>query len=240
VVVPGFRLRGARLAPRLVTWLRRAGATGAELCSVCTGAFLLGRAGLLDGKTCTTHWKRVDELRAAFPLAHVVSDRLFVRDGRLTTSAGIASGIDMTLALVEEDHGPLLTAKVARELVVYVRRQGGHAQTSIYLDHRTHLCSGVHEVQDYLIAHPEAKTGLRALAAIGRMSERSLTRVFRQATGVSVLEFRTKVRLEHARTLLDDPDLTLEAIAERCGFADARQLRRLYKRVHGRSPRRHN
>ncbi len=224
--------------PSLVRWLRAAAAAGARVGSICTGAFVLGRAGLLDGRQCTTHWKRVVELQRAFPRARVVADRLFVRDGNVLTSAGIASGIDMALALVEDDHGPILTARVARELVVYMRRPGGHGQVSIYLDHRTHLSSGVHEVQDHLIAHPERKTTLGDLARVGRMSPRTLTRTFRQATGLSVLEFRTRVRLERARTLLHDPGLTLEAIAERCGFADARQLRRLWKTAYGHPPRR--
>jgi transcriptional regulator GlxA family with amidase domain len=161
-----------------------------------------------------------------------------VRDGNVVSSAGIASGIDMALALVEEHHGPLLAARVAREQVVYLRRSGGHGQGSVYLDYRTHLSSGVHEVQDYLIAHSDQKTTLAELARIGRMSPRSLTRSFRRATGLSVLEFKTRVRLERARTLLDDPGQTLELIAERCGFADARHLRRLFKAAFGRPPRR--
>src|SRR6185436_5971149 len=101
----------------------------------------------------TTHWKRLRELQEAFPRARVVADRLFVRDGNVTSSAGIASGIDMALALVDEHHGPVLAARVAREMVVYMRRDGAQGQGSIYLDYRTHLSSGVHEVQDHLVAH---------------------------------------------------------------------------------------
>jgi transcriptional regulator GlxA family with amidase domain len=238
VLVPGLQVDRTRLAPPLLAWLRRASRSGARLCSVCTGSFALGRAGLLDGRRCTTHWKRLAEMRREFPRARVVSDRLFVHDGPITTSAGIASGIDMALSLVDEHHGPVMAARVAREMVVYLRRQGGEAQQSVYLDFRTHLSSGVHEVQDHLVAHPEATDTLAQLARIGRMSPRTLTRTFRQATGASVLEFRTRVRLERARALLHDPGMTLEAIAERCGFADARQLRRLWKAAYGHPPRR--
>jgi transcriptional regulator GlxA family with amidase domain len=237
VVVPGFPVRETRVPPALVGWLRGASRAGARIASVCTGAFALGQAGLLDGRKCTTHWKRLRELQRAFPRARVVADRLFVEDGNVMTSAGIASGIDMALALLEERHGPVLTARVAREMVVYMRRDAAHDQGSVYLDYRTHLSSGVHEVQDHLVAHPEARTSLPALAKIARMSPRSLTRAFRLATGLSILEYRTRLRLERARTLVRDPDLTLEAVAERCGFADARQLRRLWRRAHGSSPR---
>jgi transcriptional regulator GlxA family with amidase domain len=160
-----------------------------------------------------------------------------VRDGNLTTSAGIASGIDMALALVEEDHGPALTARVARELVVYLRRDAGHVQESVYLDYRTHLDSGVHELQDHLVAHPETRATLTELARVARTSPRSLTRRFREATGLSILAFRTRVRLERARTLLNAPGLTTEEVASRCGFGDARQLRRLWKAAYGKSPR---
>ena len=144
----------------------------------------------------------------------------------------------MALALVDEHHGPVLAARVAREMVVYMRRPGGQGQGSVYLDYRTHLSSGVHEVQDYLVAHPEAHDTLADLARLARMSARSLTRVFRRATGTSVLEFRTRVRLERSRTLMHDPGLTLERVAELCGFADARQLRRLWKNAYGVPPRR--
>lgn len=238
VVVPGFRLHDQRAPASLVRWLREAHDTGAHIASVCTGAFVLGKAGLLDDRRCTTHWKRVRELQRAFPRARVVKDMLFVRDGNVTSSAGIASGIDMALALVDEHHGPVLAARVAREMVVYMRRPGGQGQGSVYLDYRTHLSSGIHEVQDHLIAHPETHDTLADLARIARMSPRSLTRVFRQATGTSVLAFRTRVRLERARTLMHDPGLTLERVAELCGFADARQLRRLWKKTYGVPPRR--
>lgn len=241
VIVPGFRLGPRAGPPRpmvpLVRWLRDAAVAGARICSVCTGAFALGWAGLLDGRQCTTHWKRVGELQRDFPRARVLGDRLFVEDGVLT-SAGIASGIDMALALIEGHHGPLVTARVAREMVVYLRRPGGDRQASVYLDFRTHLDSGVHAVQDHLIAHPEGQESLAELAMIGRTSARTLSRSFRAATGISVHAYRTRVRLERARGLLADPGLTLEAIAGRCGFADARQLRRLWRVAFGVSPRR--
>jgi transcriptional regulator GlxA family with amidase domain len=166
----------------------------------------------------------------------VLANRLFVDDGPITTSAGIASGIDMALALVERRHGPLITAAAAREMVVYLRRDGAHQQESVYLDYRTHLHPGVHRVQDWLIAHPEERATLEDLARLAAMSPRNLTRVFRQATGISIQEFTTRLRLERARDLLHDPGLTIEAIATRCGFESARQLRRLWRQELGTTP----
>ena len=237
VVVPGVRLATLdRAGGAARGWLRTANARGALVCSVCTGAFLLADAGLLDGRQCTTHWSQIEDLRRRAPRARVLTNRLFVEDGRIVTSAGIASGIDMALALVERHHGPLAAAAVAREMVVYLRRDGTHDQRSVYLDYRTHLHPGVHRVQDWIVAHPDARATLADLAGVAAMSARNLTRVFRQAAGVSVGEFVAKIRLELARDLLHDPGLTVEVVAERCGFDSARQLRRLWRRAYGTTP----
>lgn len=237
VMVPGFRMASlGEVESGVLDWLRQAHAAGAHVASICTGAFVLGRAGLLAGRQCTTHWTRVDDLRAEFPAAKVLTNRLFVDDGPVTTSAGIASGIDMALSMVERRHGPLVAAAAAREMVVYLRRDGSHHQQSIYLDYRTHLHPGVHRVQDWLIAHPGEHATLEDLARLAAMSPRNLTRAFRQATGISVQEFRTRLRLELARDLLHDPGMTVEAVAVRCGFESARQLRRLWKQAFGTAP----
>ncbi len=236
VIVPGFILQEMNVPRPLVRWVRKAAKTGAHICSVCTGTFVLGEAGLLDGRECTTHWKRVRELQERYPKAKVVNDRLFITDGNITSSAGIVSGIDMSLALIEQHYGPLVTSRVARELVVYLRRDGHQKQESVFLDYRTHLNSGVHDVQDYISAHADKKTSIEELASIAHMSPRNLTRTFRAATGLSIAEYRTKIRLELAGKLMNDPGLNLEAVAERCGFDDARHLRRLWKETYGASP----
>lgn len=237
VIVPGYTLADTRPPAALVAWVRRAAKAGAEVCSVCTGTFVLGEAGLLDGRRCTTHWKRVRELQRRFPRATVVGDRLFVEDGPVTSSAGIASGIDMALALLERDGGPVLASSVAREMVVYMRRDGDHAQESVYLDYQTHLNPGVHVVQQHLVAHPESADRLSELARMAGMSERTLTRTFRLATGISVRAYRERLRLERARDLMRNPTMTMDAIASACGYADARQLRRLWTARRGKSPR---
>jgi transcriptional regulator GlxA family with amidase domain len=236
VIVPGFPVADFRVPPKLVTWLRRAQRAGAELCSVCTGAFALGEAGALDGRTCTTHWKRVAELQARFPRARVVGDRLFVEDDGIVTSAGIAAGIDMALALIERDAGPVVAAEVAREMVVYLRRDGAHRQDSVYLDYQTHLSPGIHQVQQHLVANPATRATLDELAEIAGMSERNLTRVFKRATGISIHDFRERLRVERARDLMRNPTLTLDAVAAACGFANGRQLRRVWTARYGEPP----
>jgi transcriptional regulator GlxA family with amidase domain len=227
VVLPGMPYAATEKIDRKVTrWLEKAARGGAHIASVCTGAFVVGEAGLLDGRRCTTHWSRTAELARRFPHARVLDDRLFVTDGTITTSAGIASGIDMALAFIEQADGPIVAAEVAREMVVYLRRDGAQEQSSVYLDYRTHLHPGVHRVQDRIVQNPAERATLSSLAAVAGMSARSLTRTFREATGISVLQFTTRVRLELARTLLHDPSLTRDAVARRCGMS-ARQLRRM-------------
>ena len=237
VLVPGLRLAtmGADAA-RAAGWLRRAHDGGARVASVCTGAFVLADAGLLAGRQCTTHWSRVDDLARRAPSAQVLRNRLFVRDGRVITSAGIASGIDMALWLIEEACGPLVAAATAREMVVYLRRDAAHGQRSVYLEYRTHLHAGIHRVQDRLLAHPGERATLAELGRLAAMSPRNLTRAFRRATGISVQEFRSRVRLELAGSLLNDPGLTVEGVARQCGFDSARQLRRLWREAYGTSP----
>lgn len=219
-----------------VDWLRAVAGSGATLGSICSGAFVLGHAGLLDGRTCTTHWKVAERLQRRHPAARVLFDRLYVQDGRVITSAGVTSGIDMALSMVERDHGPQVTANVAREMVVYLRRDGQSSQSSVFLDYRRHLHPGVHRVQDWLLHRVKKNPTLPELARIAGMSERNLTRVFRRATGITLKEFSTRVKLEVAKGLLRNPAYTLERVAAECGFNDSRQLRRLWTRSFGESP----
>lgn len=237
IILPGS---GAMLDPKqrartqeLVDWLRESYERGARLAAVCVGAFLLGRARLLDGRNCTTHWKRAEELAKRFPRANVLRNQLFVFDEPIITSAGISAGVDMTLALIEMDRGPQMVAKIAREMVLHVRRQGAESQLNPLLGHRNHLESSVHTVQDLIVSRPEERHALDDLANAVGMSRRHLTRLFRAATGVSVTEYHTAIRLEHARALLTNPKLTVEAVAERCGLSDGRHLRRLWREAFG-------
>ncbi|MCY1014969.1 GlxA family transcriptional regulator [Pyxidicoccus sp. MSG2] len=238
VLVPGMDSRAldslATAVP--VAWLREAHAAGARVASICTGSFALAQAGLLDGRQCATHWKLCELLQRRHPAAKVLADRLFVKDGTVITSAGVTSGIDMALSLVQEDQGPLVVARVAREMVVYHRRDGEQRQSSVFLEYRTHLSHGVHKVQDWIVSNPREHATLPRLASLAAMSPRNLTRAFRQATGISVKDFSQRVRLEVAANLLEDPEARVESVATHCGFKDARQLRRLWKEAHGVSP----
>ncbi|QDK80556.1 helix-turn-helix domain-containing protein [Spirosoma sp. KCTC 42546] len=211
-------------------WLRNQQAKGVHLCSVCTGAFILAQAGLLDGRKCTTHWKRIDELQTTYPRLIAQTDRLFVKDGNNYTSAGITAGIDLALAILEEQQGALFATKIARELVVYFRRGADHSQKSVYLDYRNHMNVAIHQMQDWLIANMEVKATLEELAEMANMSTRNLTRTFRKETGTTIHDYTTQLRLELARTLQHNPGMTMEAIAAKCGFQDARQLRRIWQK----------
>jgi transcriptional regulator GlxA family with amidase domain len=210
-------------------WLKANADNHVNICSICNGAFALGHAGLLKDVECTTHWRRVKALQAQFPQAKVIADILYVKSNNVYTSAGISAGIDLALAILEDVKGPLFTHKVARGLVVYHRRSGKHKQQSIYLDYRNHINPQVHEVQDYLIDNLSQENDIASLAALVGMSARNLSRVFKEKTGSTVLEYLTLLRKEYATTMLNNPDYTLEYIAAACGFKTARQLQRILK-----------
>ncbi|WP_405012166.1 GlxA family transcriptional regulator [Kitasatospora sp. NBC_01539] len=233
VVVPGWRspvlprgpVFGRATLERLVAH-REAGGTVA---SVCSGADALGRAGLLDGRRCTTHHDLQDELALRYPRAAVVPDVLFVEDRGVVTSAGIASGIDLALHLLAVRHGPYAAARVARTMVVHTRRNGDQRQESAMLRHRAHLSDVVHRVQDVIDARFTDPLLLAGLAEAAGVSERTLTRRFVRATGCTPLRYQQELRLEHAEHLIGQGS-TVESAARAVGFLDARMLRRLRAR----------
>jgi transcriptional regulator GlxA family with amidase domain len=212
------------------TWLKECSDKKITVCSICSGAFALGHAGLLTDTECTTHWRRVGELQKQFPRAKVISDILFIKSNNVYTSAGISAGIDMALAILEDLKGPLFTHKVARGLVVYHRRSGTHKQQSIYLDYRNHINPQIHEVQDYLIDNLSKENDIESLAALVGMSPRNLSRIFKEKTGSTILEYLTLLRKEFANTMLNNPEYTIEYIASKCGYKSARQLQRVLKK----------
>lgn len=211
-------------------WLKKCSDQGITVCSICSGAFALGHAGLLTDTECTTHWRRVDALQQQFPRSKVVADILYIKSNNVYTSAGISAGIDLALAILEELKGALFTHKVARGLVVYHRRSGTHKQQSIYLDYRNHINPQIHEVQDYLIDNLSKENNIESLAAMVGMSPRNLSRVFKEKTGSTVLEYLTLLRKEFASTMLNNPEYTIEYIASKCGFKTVRQLQRILKK----------
>jgi transcriptional regulator GlxA family with amidase domain len=234
VIVPGWRaapviagtgpLSGASLAV-----LAAHHANGGTVASVCAGADALGRAGLLDGRRCTTHHDIQDELARRYPRASVVRDVLYVVDGRVATSAGIASGIDLALHLIAVRDGPALAARVAREMVVYARRNGDEGQASAMLRHRGHLSDTAHRAQDHIEARFAEPLPLEDIARACGVSERTLTRRFTAATGLTPLRYQQELRVERAEHLIGH-GTAIESAARAVGFTDARMLRRLRAR----------
>ncbi|UOQ70147.1 GlxA family transcriptional regulator [Hymenobacter cellulosilyticus] len=213
-------------------WLRVQHGRGAQLCAVCTGAYLLAGAGLLNGRQCTTHWKYLADFRHRFPAALLLQDRLFVKDQNVYSTAGVSSGIDLALYILEEAYGPLLTAQVAKEVVVYMRRTEKDPQLSVFLQHRNHLDDRIHRVQDHLARDLSQGRNLEKLAAAVSMSPRNLTRLFKKTTGLTIGHYQDKLRLERAVALLRE-GLKVEAVAQSCGFAGANQFRELLKKQAG-------
>jgi transcriptional regulator GlxA family with amidase domain len=235
LVVPGWRgptLRGGagQLRPDTLARLRVHHSRGGTVASVCAGADALGRAGLLDGRRCTTHHDVQDELARRYPRATVVRDVLYVVDRRVVTSAGIASGIDLALHLVAVAHGPAAAARVARQMVVYARRNGDERQTSAMLRHRGHVNDAVHRAQDLIDARFADRLALADLAASTGLSERTLTRRFAASTGLTPLRYQQELRVERAEHLITR-GATAESAARAVGFQDARMLRRLRART---------
>ncbi|TCC11019.1 GlxA family transcriptional regulator [Kribbella soli] len=230
VVVPGWR--SPRLSPEppigleFRQRLRAHHAAGGSVASVCSGADALGWAGLLDGRRFTTHHDLTDELAARYPRAIIVRDVLYVEDDRVITSAGIASGIDLALHLVAVGRGAEAAARVAREMVVYARRNGDELQESAMLRHRGHLNDLAHRVQDVIDARYADRLPLTDLAGQIGVSERTLTRIFTAATGLTPLRYQQLLRLERAEHLIGH-GTTVESAARTVGFEDARMLRRL-------------
>lgn len=235
LLVPGGRgTRGAH--PELTAWLREHAPRAERLVSVCTGALLLAEAGLLDGHRVTTHWNSCERLARDFPAVHVDPDPIFVRDGRLATSAGVTAGIDLALALVEEDHGRELALTIARHLVVFLRRPGNQAQFSAQLSAQTAQRAPLREVQLWIDRNPAADLGVDALAARARLSPRHFARAFRAETGTTPGRYVERVRLEHARRLLEDSSVGVEQVARASGYGTPEAMRRAFVKTLATAP----
>lgn len=235
LLVPGGE--GTRApAPALVDWLRDHAPRAERLVSVCTGALLLAEAGQLDGHRVTTHWSVCDHLARAHPAVEVDPDPIFVRDGRLATSAGVTAGIDLALAFVEEDHGRDIALAVARNLVVFLRRPGNQAQFSAQLTAQTARREPLRQVQHWIDEHPAADLTVEALAARARLSPRHFARAFRAETGLTPGRYVDRVRLEHARRLLEDTTDGVAGIAHACGYGTPEAMRRAFVKALGTAP----
>lgn len=218
------------------TWLEAKIRTARRVVSVCTGALLLARLGLLDGRRATTHWGAVKRLQQLAPLARVEPDAIHTRDGRVCTSAGVTAGIDLALALVEEDVGRDVAASIARNLVLYLRRPGGQSQFSAPLRAQLEGGDRLAAVVDHIVAAPGADLTVATLAERAHMSPRHFARAFKAATGASPARFVANSRLDAARFHLAETLEPLKRVAERCGFASADVLSRRFRDRFGVTP----
>jgi transcriptional regulator GlxA family with amidase domain len=214
----------------LVRFVARLEARTRRIASVCSGSFLLAQAGLLDGRTATTHWANLEQLAAAFPAVDVDPDRIFVRDGPIITSAGVTAGMDMALALVEEDCGREVALQVARRLVLFLKRPGGQSQFSTQLSQQLAERAPLRELQAWIAANPEADLSVEALARRVAMSSRNFARVFARETGVTPARYVERARVEVARRRLEESQAGVEAVAVECGFGSLETLRRAFLR----------
>ena len=235
LIVPGGE--GTRRAdPELVAWLRERGRDAERLVSVCTGAFLLAEAGLLGGRRVTTHWAYCAALAARFPEVTVDPDPIFVRDGNVVTSAGVTAGIDLALALVEDDLGRDAALDIARHLVVFLRRPGNQAQFSAQLAAQLANREPLRDVQRWIADHPAADLSVETLASRARLSPRQFARAFAAEVGVPPGRYVNRVRLELARHRMEDTANGVEQTARFCGYGTPEAMRRAFIRTLGVSP----
>lgn len=231
VVAGGKGTYDAAHDDELIDWIRAAARRSRRVTSVCSGAFLLAQAGLLDGKQATTHWSATNLLARLFPTVEVHADRIYVKDGDVYTSAGVTAGMDLALALVEEDHGAAAALEIARELVLFVRRPGGQSQFSVQLEARAADRYPIREAQAYISDHLRDDLGVAALARRVGMSTRNFARCFGGELGITPAAYVERARVEAARRLLESSTRGVAAIAADCGFGTVETFHRSFQRT---------
>jgi transcriptional regulator GlxA family with amidase domain len=231
VAVGGVGVDQACEDRRLVDWIARIAPDARRTASVCSGAFLLGAAGLLSGRRAATHWARCDQLAERYPATMVDPRPIFVRDGNVWTSAGVTAGIDLALAMVEDDHGPEVARTIARQLVMFVQRPGGQAQFSAQLAAQRPVRAPLREILAWIADHPGEDLTVPVLARRAAMSERNFTRVFHAETGLTPAAYVESVRVETAKRLLESTAIPVETVARTCGFGTDKSLQRTFKRT---------
>lgn len=237
LIVPGGSKDSEMHAPpELIAWIATRASKVRRLCSVCTGAFLLAAAGSLDGKRVATHWDWIARLEKLHPTVKVDGDRIYVRDGSVWTSAGVSAGIDLTLALIEEDFGHRVAIETARQLVMFIKRSGGQSQFSVPLAAQTDASGRFSELHVWIAAHIADDLGIERLAEQAGMSIRNFARVYTQSLGRTPAKTVEAMRLEAACRALEETDLPLKSIAGRAGYANEQSLRRAFQRQFGVSP----
>jgi transcriptional regulator GlxA family with amidase domain len=214
----------------VVDWVARASRRARRVGSICTGAFLLGHAGLLDGRSATTHWNSTARLGEQFPRVRVDANRIYVKDGPIYTSAGVTASMDLALALVEEDHGRTIALRVAKALILFLQRPGGQSQFSVHLAAQVSEIGPIRDVHEWILSSLGADLSVEALAARAGMSARNFARQFKRETGMTPGDYVEAARVEAAGRILEESDTPLKRVAGMCGFADQGGLRRAFMR----------
>lgn len=235
LLVPGGPgVYGARHAAPLVRWVREAANRAERVCSICTGAFLLAEAGLLDGRKVATHWRSCARLATEYPQVTVMPDPIWIQDGDVWTSAGVTAGIDLALAIIEKDLGSTIALRVARRLVVYMRRSGGQTQHSEPLKFQE--ADAFTPVLEWAIANLERSITVEDLAARAGMTPRTFHRQFLTRTGFTPAKALERLRVDQAKTLLDTTSLSFQVVATKVGFRAEENFRRSFQRTIGITP----
>jgi transcriptional regulator GlxA family with amidase domain len=231
IVAGGYGRKRAAVDREVLGWIAATTASARRTASVCTGAFLLAAAGVLDGRRATTHWASAAELAARYPKVNVDPEPIFTRDGSIWTSAGVTAGMDLALALVEEDLDREAALTIARHLVLFLRRPGNQSQFSVTLSAQQPAREPLREVQRHVIEHPADDLSVEALAESAHMSPRNFARAFRAESGVTPARYVEQVRIEAARRHLEDTAEPIAAVAAACGFGTAETMRRTFLRA---------
>ena len=237
LIIPGgYSMEAAINSPELIKWIQKTSRRARRVVSICTGAFLLGEAGLLKGRRVTTHWRFVEALATRYPDVVVEPDSIFTSDDNLYTSAGITSGMDLALQLVAEDWGAERALLIARDWLLYAKRPGGQSQFSALLPNKGSERETISELQSWIIDNLNADLSVTALAERLSMSPRNFARVFQTETGTTPAKFVETVRIEAARRWLEQGSQSIESIADECGMGDSERLRRSFIRRLGVNP----
>ena len=236
IFVGGFGPRTIALSEAQCNQLISLCVSSNRIASICTGSFLAAALGVLDSKSVATHWRHADEMTSRFPSVNVDPDRLFIKDGAVWSSAGVTAGIDMALAMITEDYGLTVSASVARQLVVYLRRKGNQAQFSEPLIAQSYQTGRLSHVMTWIVDNLNTEINVRVLAREAGMSQRNFSRVFRERLGISPAQYVEHMRLDKARTLLDSDVSSIHHVASAVGFSNSDSFRRAFERRFAISP----
>lgn len=238
IMIPGGGGAEERMCDRaFLKWLARTSKRARRTCSVCTGSFLLAASGILDGRRSATHWGYCDRMAGLFPKVQVEKDPIYIKDGPVYTSAGVTAGLDLALALVEEDHGRDRARKIAQDLVMFLRRSGGQSQFSALLSAQACAHKPIEDLTAWMVDHLDQDLGVESLAERCSMSPRHFARVFAQEKGTTPARYVERLRVSTARALIQDSGIALKDAATRTGFGSTDSMRRAFRRVLAVNPR---